>query len=66
MLTKPLHGSQKIDRSDVTGRTICIEVIPNNELYQLLLSFGEDIMVVKPLKIRKEIIQKVKNITNNY
>src|SRR5690554_1680378 len=30
VLTKPLHGSQKRDKADKDGRTISIEVIPNN------------------------------------
>ncbi|WP_405291001.1 helix-turn-helix transcriptional regulator [Algibacter sp. Ld11] len=66
VLTKPLHGSQKIDSLDYSGRTISIEVIPNNELYQLLLSYGADVEVIKPIEIRKEIIERVKNMINNY
>ena len=66
VLTKPLHGSQKLDKSDDTQRTIIIEVIPNNELYQLLLSFGGDVEVKKPIEIRKEIVERVKNMINNY
>ena len=66
VLTKPLHGSQKLDRSDPTGRTISIEVIPNNELYQLLLSFGADIEVISPKLVRVEIINKIKLMSNQY
>lgn len=66
VLTKPLHGSQKNDRSDEDGKTISIEVIPNNELYQLILSFGGDIEVVSPREVRAEIINKIKLMSNQY
>jgi len=58
VLTKPLHGTQKPDKSDETRQTITIEVIPNQELFQTLLSFGADVEVVSPETIR----QKMKNI----
>ncbi|MEH6536646.1 MAG: WYL domain-containing protein [Psychroserpens sp.] len=66
VLTKPLHGSQKLDKSDHTGRVISIEVIPNNELYQLIFSFGEDIEVISPKEVRVEIITKIKLMSNQY
>ena len=66
VLTKPLHGSQKIDRTDDEGRTVIIEVIPNNELYQLLLSFGEDVIVMSPLEVRNELVERIRNMNNNY
>ncbi len=66
VLTKPLHGSQKVDKTDLDGRTISIEVIPNNELYQLLLSFGEDLVVLSPLNIREQMVCRIKKINNNY
>ena len=66
VLTKPLHGSQKQDRSDKMGLTIKIEVIPNPELYQLLLSFGEDVEVIGPQFVRNEIINKINKMKNNY
>ncbi len=59
--TKPIHGvSQKIDKSDPEGRTISINVIQNNELYQTLLSFGSDVEVLEP----ENVILELKRITN--
>ena len=52
VLTKPLHGSQKPDKSDASGQTISIEVIPNPELFQTILSFGADVEVLSPPDIR--------------
>jgi hypothetical protein len=59
VLTKPLHGTQKLDKTDDSGLTIQIEVMPNPELYQLILSFGEDVEVISPNEVRKEIIDKI-------
>ena len=58
VLTKPLHGSQKIDKTDEDSRTVTIEVIPNQELYQVLLSFGADVEVLSPKSLRDEMIKK--------
>ncbi|OBX24546.1 WYL domain-containing protein [Gelidibacter algens] len=66
VLTKPLHGSQKLDKSDEGGQMVIIEVVPNNELYQLLLSFGADVVVISPPKVRDEMVERIKNLTNNY
>ena len=66
VLTKPLHGTQKLDTLDASGLTIKIEVIPNPELYQLLLSFGEDVEVITPLEVRAIIKEKIVKMNNNY
>ena len=66
VLTKPLHGTQKADKSDESGLTIQIEVIPNPELYQLILSFGEDVKVVSPEEVKMEIKEKIKKMNTNY
>lgn len=66
VLTKPLHGTQKPDRSDPAGLTIQIEVIPNFELYQTLLSFGPDVEVVSPANIREEMRDKITEMQKKY
>lgn len=66
VLTKPLHGTQKIDRTDPTGLTVKIEVIPNPELYQLILSFGEDVKVISPPEVVSAIKEKINSMYNNY
>jgi hypothetical protein len=65
VLTKPLHGSQRLDKTDPSGCTIKIEVIPNPELYQMLLTFGDDVEVLAPHEIRlnlKNTITKMKKM----
>ena len=66
VLTKPLHGTQKLDKTDDSGLTIQIEVMPNPELYQLILSFGEDVEVISPNEVRKEIIDKINVMKDIY
>jgi hypothetical protein len=54
--TKPIHGaSQRLDSTDIENRTIIVNLIPNNEFYQLLLSFGKDLEVLEPNFMRKEL-----------
>lgn len=64
--TKPLHGSQKNVSDDIEGRTVTIEVIPNRELYQLLLSFGPDVEVISPISVREEMKEKIKEMATIY
>ena len=66
-LSKPLHHSQKvIKRNDDGSATISIKVIPNFELTQLLLSFGERIKVLSPTFLKEEIKQRIENNYMNY
>lgn len=51
--SKPIHWSQKI--IDVENRIIEIDVIPNNELTALLLSYGSDVEVIAPESVRNGI-----------
>lgn len=49
--TKPLHGSQKKISSDSKGVTLELELIPNYEFYQRLLSYGDAIQVISPEEV---------------
>lgn len=66
ILTKPLHGSQKKVSLDETGLVVSITVIPNHELEQLLLSFGEHVEVLRPIELRKRIGSRVHSMANKY
>lgn len=66
VITKPLHQTQKLDREDESDLTISIEVIPNRELYQLILSFGEDVEVVSPVFVRNELKEKIIKMNKIY
>lgn len=64
--TKPLHSSQRPDNDDLEGLTIYIEVVPNRELTQLILSFGPDVEVLEPEILRKEIKEKTEEMNSKY
>jgi hypothetical protein len=49
ILSKPLHGSQKVKSKDAKGLVIGIEVIPNYELESWILAFGEKVDQSKKL-----------------
>jgi predicted DNA-binding transcriptional regulator YafY len=59
ILTKPLHGSQRKIKSDEKGLIIQIEVIPNFELRQLLLSYGSSVKILAPEFYKKEILKQM-------
>lgn len=51
LLTKPLHGSQRKIRHDTEGLILRLHLIPNVEFYQLLLSFGQHVRVLRPASV---------------
>lgn len=64
VVSKPLHHSQQIVDED--NRVIRITVIPNNELDQLLLSFGPDVEVLSPDSFRTIFKKKVEENYKKY
>lgn len=66
VVTKPLHESQKLLSQDGDGGTIQIKVVPNLELEQLLLSFGEDVTVLHPISLRNRINSRLGSACENY
>ena len=67
ILTSPLHGSQKRITQDENGSlTFSIEVEPNYELEQQILSFGEELKVLEPLEFREKIKNRIFKNYQNY
>ena len=61
VITKPIHGaSQRLDKTDIENRTIFLNLLPNREMYQAILSFGSDVEVLGPI----EVIDEMKKITD--
>ena len=60
---KPLHPSQH--NYDKEYR-ISIDVIPNNELIALLLSFGSQLEVLEPQSVREMMREHVKTLNKFY
>lgn len=66
VLTKPLHGSQKKPESKADGTIIEIEVIPNIELRQLILSYGDGIEIISPKSFRDQMKKVIDNMNRKY
>lgn len=63
--TKPLHESQLFMKGD-EKKTFTIDVIPNKELYTLLLSFGDSIKVLSPKPVVEEMKKRVEKLSMLY
>lgn len=63
--TKPIHSSQ-VDKETDIGLYIKIEVIPNYELEQLILSFGEGVKVLSPGHLKDKLLLRIQNSYNQY
>ena len=66
IITKPLHGSQKKLEQNNEWSIIEIEVVPNYELKQLLLSYGDGIEVISPKSYRIELKKTVEKMNRKY
>lgn len=66
ILTSPLHGSQKNGELNEDGLTFTLEVIPNYELEQQILSYGESLKVVSPPEFVNKIKNRIKDSLDNY
>ncbi len=64
--TKPLHGSQKkLETTDASVR-MQLEVKLNYELQAMLLSYGEGIQVLRPVRLRDDLSKRVKALAAHY
>jgi predicted DNA-binding transcriptional regulator YafY len=53
VITKPLHGSQKVlKKLEDGGIVVTIEVVPNQELERIILGFGQHMQVIEPRLLR--------------
>ena len=66
IISKPIHGSQKVRRNSEGEALIELELQLNYELESLLLSFGEKIEVLKPEVLRTSISIRIKKLTQKY
>ena len=64
IISKSIHPSQNI--VDRKKHILRIDVAPNLELEQKILSFGPDIEVLEPISFREQIKKKVKLAYKNY
>lgn len=66
VITKPFHKSQRIIKETDNGVIFNIFVQINFELERLILGFGDSVKVLKPEKLRNQILQKLKKAIKNY
>lgn len=66
VLTKPIHHSQKVLKTDADGVIFSIDVIWNFELEREILGFGEQIKVLSPKRLAGKIQSRLKNTISNY
>ncbi|AJH14538.1 helix-turn-helix transcriptional regulator [Myroides profundi] len=60
--TKKIHSSQK----EIAPQTISITVLPNNELYAKILSFGSHVELIEPPVLRKELKNRIELMSQLY
>lgn len=64
IISKPIHHSQKEVCDE--PNTIELDVIPNKELEQQILSYGNDVEVIAPRWMREEIFKKILDLYKKY
>ncbi len=65
-LTKPLHPSQTVKTRDENSAIFYFKLIPNYELEQIILSFGENCIVKKPEYFKEHIKGRILELSKNY
>lgn len=58
--TLHLHHTQEIIKDDSNGLVVTLQLIQNYELCQLLLSYTPNVTVLKPLTLKKKIVEMLK------
>jgi len=66
LITKPLHHSQKIIERDDYGVLLSLTVQHNFELEKEILSLGEEVMVVSPESLKRSIMERLRNASEQY
>jgi predicted DNA-binding transcriptional regulator YafY len=59
VITKPIHKSQTILKTDETCTIISLQLVTNFELEREIIGFGENMEVLSPRLLRKRIISKI-------
>ena len=67
IITKPLHKNQEIAKKYANGDLLIrLNLIVNYELKSLILSYGNGMIVKKPLSLKEELLKNIELIRNNY
>ena len=65
IITKPLHETQKHYEVE-DGLLVKLSLIPNFELEQLILSFGDGVKVITPIHLKEKIVSRIQNSLVQY
>ena len=66
VITKPIHPSQQLLKTEEDGMIFSIRVTWNFELEREILGFGEQIKVLSPRRLQNRIHQRVKRMMEMY
>jgi predicted DNA-binding transcriptional regulator YafY len=66
IITKPIHQTQKILRTESDGMIFSINVTWNFELEREILGFGEQVKVLSPKRLQNKITWRVKRMMESY
>ncbi len=66
VITKPVHHTQKILKTEPDGMIFSINVTWNFELEREILGFGEQIKVLSPKRLQNKISWRVKRMLETY
>lgn len=64
VVNKPIHPSQEVE--DEEQRIIKLMVRPNKELEARIFSYGNQVEVLKPEWLRRQIAEKIENLLKKY
>lgn len=66
IVSKPIHGSQKLKKDGAGEALIELQLQLNYELESLLFSFGEKIEVLEPEALRTSMANRIKKLNQKY
>jgi predicted DNA-binding transcriptional regulator YafY len=64
--SQPLHHSQTLLKVGKNRNTFQINVLISEELKRLIMSYGSQIEIIKPISFRKQIINEAINLNERY
>lgn len=66
VITKPIHASQKVIEINENGTLFTIDVVHNYELEREILGFGEEIEILAPRILKRNIKRRLENAIKIY
>lgn len=66
ILSQPIHSTQSVKKEGKEHTDITLHVIPTYELEQLILSYGDEIEVLKPASLREKIAKRLEAARGRY